>query len=193
MLAALVAAGRGRGLALMAALSLIGSWAAASAQADTLSCTSRDGRWRLVAQGHTLSLLDAAGVAQHSWPVADQAGRPGQVLALAEHAARRSFVIALRGLNEVWELSVDPQAPPVFEGLVHDYRLGEGLARPGFLAIRRSLLSAPVLGIVVDGRHPWVQVHQAGGTALLHLDVRRLIPRVPAAAGPGTVPAANGC
>jgi hypothetical protein len=122
--------------------------------------------------------------------VADRAGRPGQVLALADHAARRSFIVALRDLPEVWELSYDPQAEPVFEGLVHDYRMGEGLASPGFLGLRRSLLAAPVLGLVVDGRNPWVLVQQAGGTAVLHLDVRRLIPRVPAAQAAPAAPAA---
>lgn len=182
MFATLVAAGRGWGLALALSLAL----AAPSAQADPVSCTSSDGHWRLVAQGHTLSLKDAGGVTQRSWLLADRAGRLGEVLALAEHASRRSFIVALRDVNEVWELSVDPQAEPVFEGLVHDYRMGEGLARPGYLAIRRSLLSAPVLGIVVDGRHPWVLVHQLGGTAILHLDVRRLIPHVPGAASQGS-------
>ncbi len=156
-----------------------------SPMAETVSCASGDGKWLLVARGPTLSLFDASGVLHRSWPVTDRAGRLGQVLALADHASRRSFIVALRDLNEVWELSYDPQAEPLFEGLVHDYRMGEGLASPGYLALRRTLLAAPVLGMVVDGRKPWVLVHQAGGTAVLHLDVRRLIPQVPASAAQG--------
>ena len=149
------------------------------AMAETLQCTGGEGKWLLVAQGQTLSLLDASGAVQRRWPVADRAGRPGQVLALADHAARRSFIVALRDLNEVWELSYDPQAEPVFEGLVHDYRMGEGLASPGYLTPRRMQLAAPVLGMEVDGGKPWVLIRQAGGSAMLHLDVRRVIPQLP--------------
>jgi hypothetical protein len=144
---------------------------------EALSCVSGNGQWRLTASGGTLSLWDAKGALQRRWPVADRAGRIGQVLALADHASRRSFIVALKDLNEVWELSYDPQAEPVFEGLVHDYRMGEGLAGPGFLALRRTPLAAPVLGLEVDGHRPWVLIRQAGGTAVLHLDVRRVIPQ----------------
>ncbi len=178
-------------LALAAALSLLpAALRAADApvqpavQPDTLSCRSADGQWLLQAHGHSLHLSHASGTPARSWPVADRAGRPGQVLALADHAARRSFIVALQDLPEVWELSYDPQAEPVFDGLVHDYRMGEGLASPGFLGLRRSLLAAPVRGLVVDGRNPWVLVQQASGTAVLHLDVRRIVPQAPAAAVP---------
>ncbi len=44
--------------------------------------------------------------------------------------ARRSFVIVFEPLAELWELSTDPQAAPIFDGLVHDYHQGEAIASP---------------------------------------------------------------
>jgi hypothetical protein len=90
---------------------------------------------------------------------------------------RRSFVVALKDLPELWEVSYDPRAEDVPTGLVHDYRLKEGAFVTGFLNPRRTRLDevlddffftpdyAQVVGASRDGKRGQV----------VHLDVRRAI------------------
>ncbi|MDO9283277.1 MAG: hypothetical protein Q7U26_00190 [Aquabacterium sp.] len=133
-----------------------------------------------------LLLRDATGRVLRDWPVQDAQGARGEVLAAFDAPRRRSFVVALSGLPELWEISVDPAAEPIFDGLVHDYRMGEGLARPGFLGLRRSRLERPWVAAFFDPRVPWLVGAEApdapGGAAtavVLHLDIRRAVARLP--------------
>jgi len=98
---------------------------------------------------------------------------------------RRSFVIAFDTLPELWEISVDPNAAPVHDGLVHDYRMGEAIAAPGFLGVRRSLLSAPARALAIDaGNNAHVLARSAGAWWLVNLDIRRAITRFEVSANP---------
>jgi hypothetical protein len=144
---------------------------------------SADGRWLLVALADppSLALFDAGTLqAVREYPAADLRGRAASaVAAVVENTPRRSFVAAFAGLPELWEISRDPDAPPIFDGLVHDYRMGEAIARSGFLGVRRTpleeafqLLAPSVAGREVVGRGP-------GGTLdIVNLDVRRRIGRI---------------
>ena len=69
---------------------------------------------------------------------------------------RRSFVVVFDSLPELWEISYDPQAEPIYQGLVHDYRLREGIAEPGFLNARRTRLDAPLRDPGFDSSHAFV-------------------------------------
>ncbi len=114
---------------------------------------SADGRWTLAGdEADGLVLRDAAGTVQRRYPARSldgrERGRVQQVLALP---ARRSFLVSFQGLPEWWEIALDPNAEPVFDGLVHDYRMGEGLASAGFLGVRRTRLSEPLLVVSTDG------------------------------------------
>jgi hypothetical protein len=95
--------------------------------------------------------------------------------------ARRSFVIAFEApMRELWELSVDPAAAPVFDGFVHDHRMGEAIAAPGFLGVRRTPLDAAVDRVIADAAGgPFVLVRDSGAWRLVNLDVRRAIARYP--------------
>ncbi len=53
-----------------------------------------------------------------------------------------SFVVALQDIPEIWEISYDDKAAPIYLGLVHDYALGDGIAIPGKLNPRRGLDSS---------------------------------------------------
>ena len=56
-------------------------------------------------------------------PVADREGkRTSRASAVYDAAPRRSFVVALKDLPELWEVSYDPKAPEIPVGLVHDFR-----------------------------------------------------------------------
>lgn len=137
---------------------------------------------RLSVEGQFLILAGADGHELRRWPLADADGRPGRVLALREAGARRSFIVVFEGLAELWEISYDPAAEPLYEGLVHDYRMGEGLAQPGYLARRRMRLDAPLTDIFFDARMPWLLARQGGQLVVLHLDVRRRIAQLGPAA-----------
>jgi hypothetical protein len=164
-----------------------------SAQAaQTLQATSADGRWRVVAEGTTIVIEDTVGAERpRRLRVAALDGSgTSEVASIQDAAPRRSFVIAFRTLPELWELSYDPRAEPIYDGFVHDYRMGEGIAIPGFLNPRRTKLESPLQGLVFDRSHAFV-LGRAGagadGRAQLHLvqlDVRRVIARFAVAGDP---------
>ena len=39
----------------------------------------------------------------------------------------------MKDIPEIWEISYDPDAKPIFDGYVHDYKMGEGVALAGYL------------------------------------------------------------
>lgn len=166
--------------------------AQAALAAQTLQATSADGRWRVVAEGTTIVIEDTVGAERpRSLRVAALDGSgTSEVASIHDAAPRRSFVIAFRTLPELWELSYDPRAEPIYDGFVHDYRMGEGIAIPGFLNPRRTKLESPLQGLVFDRSHAFV-LGRAGagadGRAQLHLvqlDVRRVIARFAVAGDP---------
>ncbi len=158
-----------------AALVAGSAWAAGPAQAS-----SPDGRWLVRAEGQTLVVLDR-GERVKTIAVSRRDGQNRSTVAEV-HAVpqRRSFVIAFDNLAELWELSIDPQAEPLFDGLVHDYRQNEGLAEPGFLGVRRTPLTAPLGNLKIDDSGAFVlgrERGEGGALRLVQLDVRRDIAR----------------
>jgi hypothetical protein len=142
----------------------------------------------VVAYGQRLSLVDARGAVVKTFEGSDLGRtRRGAATVLFSLPQRRSFFAAWPALGESWEISLDPDAAPVFEGLVHDYRMGEGLPSPGYLAARRAPLGQPmpVFGFA-DRRVPWLAGMQGDEAVVVHLDVRR---RIAALRVPGANPA----
>ncbi len=141
--------------------------------------TSADGRWRIEGRDGAVLVFDGERLAK-SLPAQRLGGdERASVVDVAWLPARRSFAITFDTLPELWEFSVDPQAPPVHDGLVHDYRMGEAITAPGFLGVRRTPLAAPVRALAADARGgPYVLAQCADGAWLLiNLDVRRAIAR----------------
>lgn len=133
-------------------------------------------------QGQLQLLENASGMPLRRWALQDRQGHHAAgVVALLHSQQRRSFIVVLAGLSELWEISHDPAAEPVFAGLVHDYRMGEGLAEPGYLALRRTPLDLPLRAAQLVEGQPWLVAQQGADAVLIHLDARRLIARVPAA------------
>lgn len=142
-----------------------------------------------------LSLFDAAHRLVKRWRVATLDGRTESGIAAMRHdAARRSFVIALRDVPELWEISLDPQAEPIHDGLVHDYRMGESIATAGYLGVRRTRLERPLSGFTLDatGHRVIGTPRPVGGCAperwVIHLDVRLRIARLALDGTPITAP-----
>lgn len=92
---------------------------------------SADGRYVLVGNylPHTLVLLDAQDLRPiRVIPVKDDE-RSSRVSAVYDAAPRRSFIAALKDIPEVWEIPYSDNPLPVYNGPMHDYRMGEGVAQ----------------------------------------------------------------
>lgn len=154
---------------------------------------SGDGRWVMAANylPHTLALFDADLKLQRVYDAATLDGKASsRVSAVYDAQPRRSFVVALKDIPELWEISYDPQAEPIHDGLVHDYRMGEGTPKPGFLGVRRTPLSEPLDDFFFDQDYR----HVLGATRpksdgspsaqVVNLDIRRRIADLPLAGMP---------
>ena len=157
---------------------------------------SSDGRWVMAANAspRTVRLFDAALNLVQRYDAATLDGKQAsRVSAVVDAAPRKSFVVALKDIPELWEISYDPQAEPIYDGLVHDYRMGEAIARPGFQGVRRTPLEAPLDDFFFDpgSRHVLGSTRPPSGAAdgastvqVINLDVRRKIATLPIAGLP---------
>jgi mono/diheme cytochrome c family protein len=159
---------------------------------------SGDGRFVLAANyfPHTLALFDSELNLVKTYAAATLDGKAtSRVSAVYDAAPRRSFVVALKDIPELWEISYDPKAEDIFEGLVHDYRMGEGIAKRGFLNAKRTRLDEPLDDFFFDQGYIHVlgatrgKPGEAGADArpsaqVINLDVRRRIAALPIAGMP---------
>jgi hypothetical protein len=161
-----------------------------------LRCRTHDSRWLLAAreQPPTLLLFDAEHRLAKSWPVTSRNGQAAsRVAAIVDATTRRSFVVALKDIAELWEISYDPKAEDFYDGLVHDFRMGEGVPTRGFLNPRRIASIEPLETLHFDPVS--TEVFGVSG-AMLHwvnLDVRRRVISRPLAGSQFTGSAATPC
>jgi len=154
---------------------------------------SSDGQWVMVANylPHNLVLLDADLNLVKVYDATSRDGkRSSRVSAVYDAAPRRSFIVALKDVPELWEISYDPKAEDIYEGLVHDFRMGEGVPKKGFLGVRRTALAEPLDDFFFDQSY----VHALGAARprddgkpsgqVVNLDVRRSIATLPIAGMP---------
>lgn len=138
---------------------------------------SGDGRYLLVAndQPPSLVMLDARDLAPREViEVGDEAGRPSRVSGVYDAPTRHSFIVALQDIPELWELRYDAGAPPVYQGFVHDFRLGEGVPVPGEFPPRRLLIEEPLDDLLFDPEYFYVLgVAGSGRVLAIDLDARR--------------------
>jgi len=140
---------------------------------------SADGKWVMVANylPHTLALLDAELNLVKLLPAQSLDGKlSSRVSAVYDAAPRRSFVAAMKDIPEIWEISYDPKAAPIYNGLVHDYKMGEGLSVAGFLNPRRTPLESVLDDFFFDPSYANVMgASREGRGQVVNLDVRRKI------------------
>jgi mono/diheme cytochrome c family protein len=154
---------------------------------------SGDGRWVMAANylPHTLALFDAELNLVKTFAAATLDGKSSsRVSAVYDAAPRKSFIVALKDIPELWEISYDPNAAPIYDGYVHDYKMGEGIAKPGLHGIRRTLLDEPLDDFFFDQGYR----HALGATRakadgqpsaqVVNLDIRRKIAELPIAGMP---------
>jgi len=144
---------------------------------------SSDGRYVLVGNylPHTLVALDARDLKLVKLiPVSDSAGKTSRVSAVYDAAPRESFIVALKDIPEVWELPYGGKTGPVYQGLVHDYRMGEALAAEGPLPVRRIALDGILDDFFFDPAYDHlIGAARDGQTGqIVNLNVRRKIAEV---------------
>lgn len=145
---------------------------------------SGDGRYVMAGNylPHTLVALDARTLQPiRVIEVRDREGRSSRVSAVYDAAPRRSFVAALKDIPELWELTYDEHAEPIYEGYVHDYRSGEGIAVPGPFPPRRTKLDDILDDFFFDPSYAYVigASRDGGRGQVVNLDVRRKVAEVP--------------
>ncbi len=154
---------------------------------------SSDGKWVMAANylPHTLALFDSDLKLVKTFAAATLDGSASsRISAVYDAAPRRSFIVALKDIPELWEISYDPKAEPIHDGLVHDYKMGEAIAKPGYLGVRRTPLDEPLDDFFFDQsyRHALGATRpKADGQAsaqVVNLDVRRKIADLPIAGMP---------
>jgi Cytochrome D1 heme domain len=162
------------------ALVLAAGLAFTSLLASAQETRSADGRVLLIVQAGpppALALRDATSgalLACHAAATLD-GRRTSRIGALHDNSARRSFIVALPEIAELWEISYDPNAEPIYDGLVHDWRLGEGLARAGTYGVRRTRLEAPIERFELDAQGIHV-IDSDDRSRVINLDIRRAVP-----------------
>ncbi|MBI5923988.1 MAG: c-type cytochrome [Aquabacterium sp.] len=129
---------------------------------------SGDGRWVLAGNylpGNVV-LLDAELQLVRIYPATSLDGKQtSRVSAVYDAAPRQSFIVALKDLPELWEISYNPKAEPIHDGYVHDFRMGEAIAKNGHLGVRRTPLSQPLDDFFFDP--PYKHVIGAGRPAAI--------------------------
>ncbi|WP_298351160.1 nitrite reductase [Rhodoblastus sp.] len=148
---------------------------------------SKDGRHVAVANylPDTLVILSTADLSvEKIFDVADRNGKASRVSAVYQAPPRNSFIAALKDAPEIWEISCDPNAPPVYPGFVHSYESGmkEALGSTGGLfALRRIEISSPLDDFFFDPSYRYVLgAHRDGDKAVVvHLDIGAEIATIP--------------
>lgn len=140
---------------------------------------SGDGRFLMLAnlQPATLVAIDSANLSViRQLDVADKNGKASGVAAIHAASARKSFIALMRDIPELWELSYDDHAEPVYEGLVHDYKMGEAIALRGPFPPRRTILEQPLSSFAFDtsSTHA-IGANEDGLLQVINLDIRRKI------------------
>ncbi|MFP5504711.1 MAG: cytochrome D1 domain-containing protein [Gammaproteobacteria bacterium] len=141
---------------------------------------SHDGRYVIVGNylPNTLVIIDGHNLDPILViPVEDDRGKGSRVSAVYTAPPRSSFIVALKDLPEVWEISYADDPEPVYRGLVHDYRLKEGVAEEGPFPIQRIRLDDYLDDFFFDQSYTHLMgaARNAKEGQVVNLNVRRKI------------------
>lgn len=143
---------------------------------------SGDGRFAMVANylPYTLVVLDTRDLKPiRVIDVKDDAGKSSRVSAVYDAVSRKSFVAALKDIPEIWELSYDENAPPVYAGLVHDYKMGEGIPVQGPFPPLRIKLDDYLDDFFFNSSYEYlIGTSREGRAQIVDLDLKRKIASV---------------
>ncbi len=148
---------------------------------------SHDGKWLAVANylPTTLTILSTDDLTVARVIVVEgRTGVPSRVSAVYQAPNRKSFILALKDVPEIWEVATDPDAGPYHDGFVHSHEAGmeEALAsESGLFARRRIDVSAPLDDFFFDPDYRnLIGANRAGETGVVvNLAVGREIAALP--------------
>lgn len=170
-----------------AGLATTPSWRGRTGRPVEQLAASHDGRWAAAVTAEDLHLFDADGADSLTHRPRGLAGQPlVPARRLAAVDDRRSLLVDWANGGEWWELSLDPAAAPIYDGLVHDWRMGEALPLSGYRQPRRLPLGSP--GVAAPrllhswAHRPWTVAWDAADVLVVHLDIRRPVLRWPVGA-----------
>jgi hemoglobin/transferrin/lactoferrin receptor protein len=162
--------------------------AAVASQAMALEAVTSDGRYRVVTDEAKKELVvysATPGKELRRIPLRDRSRRADALAWIIDLPRRQSLLAGFAALPEAWEMPYGAMTEPVYDGLVHDYRMGEGIADTGPLPVRRIPLDAPLPLPTPDERQihvTWPDPARPGKLNVLNLDVRRVIGQIDAPA-----------
>ncbi len=141
---------------------------------------SGDGKTVLVGNylPHTLVVLDASNLTPLKIiSVKDKKGKTSRVSAVYAATPRNSFIAALKDIPEVWEIFYNDKHEPIYNGLVHDYQYGEGIADTSSFPIRRILLDDYLDDFQFDQSYTHLMgaARNAKNGQVINLDIRRKV------------------
>lgn len=140
---------------------------------------SSDGRYVMAANylPNTVVLLDASDLSLiKTIAVANEKGTSSRASAVYDAATRKSFIVALKDVPELWEVSYDDHAAPIMPGLVHDYKMAESIAIPGKFNPRRTPLEAVLDDFFFDQSYAYlIGASREGKGQVVNLDIRRKV------------------
>jgi WD40 repeat protein len=141
---------------------------------------SGDGKTVLVGNylPHSLVVLDAENLKPIKViPVKDKKGKSSRVSAVYAATPRNSFIAALKDIPEVWEIYYNDKHEPIYNGLVHDYRHGEGIADETPFPIRRIELDDYLDDFQFDQSYTHLMgaARNAKNGQVVNLDIRRKV------------------
>ncbi len=148
---------------------------------------SEDGKWLAVANylPNTLTILSTADLTvARVIAVESRDHKPSRVSAVYQAPQRKTFVLALKDVPEIWEIATNADGGPYSEGLVHSNENGMeealGVER-GLFARRRIGVAAPLDDFFFspDYRNLIGANREAGEGVVVNLDVGRAIATLP--------------
>jgi hypothetical protein len=151
---------------------------------------SDDDRYVMVANTlpNTLVLLKAEDLSLvRVFDIVGDGGKTSRASAVYTAAPRESFVVALKDIPEVWEIQYGDDPRPVYNGIMHDYRLEEGLAKEsGSFPVRRIRLEDHLDDFFFsqDYRLLFGASRSAGNGQVIQMDVGLKIADIPLAGLP---------
>jgi len=141
---------------------------------------SGDGKTILVGNylPHSLVLLDAENLEPiEVIAVKNKKGKTSRVSAVYAAAPRNSFIVALKDIPEVWEIYYNEKHEPVYNGLVHDYRHGEGVEDKSRFPIRIIPLDDYLDDFQFDASYTHLMgaARNSKNGQVINLDIRRKV------------------
>lgn len=151
---------------------------------------SADGRWVMAGNylPHSLVIFDAGDLRPVKYIAVESKGRSSRVSAVYTAPPRQSFVVALKDIPEIWEISYKSDPKPVAIGTVHNYQpdMREGSFDFGPFPVRRIALDDYMDDFFFDPpyRHAIGAARDGASGQVINLNVGKKVAKVALAGMP---------